>query len=278
MKGNFFGNLVAGVQKRIKVLFHNPYREVNLNWATLKYYKHLSAGKLRKHQLLGKPFFYSSPAELLHGFHEIFIDQIYKQEFTDHPYIIDCGANIGLSVIYLMHICPDATIIAFEPDESNFNLLEKNIKSFGFSNVILRNEAVWVEDTMTQFSNEGSMSSRIEAAPTSHSKMIKAIRLKNLLDRDIDFLKIDIEGAEYNVLKDCAEGLGFVKNLFVEYHGSFAQSAELSELFTLFSERGFSYYIMEATKIYTTPFDRVKNPVIQHDIQLNIFCFRKMHK
>jgi FkbM family methyltransferase len=275
MMGNFFGNLAAGLQKRVKVLFHNPYREVNLNWVTQKYYKHLPAGKIRKHRLFGKPFYFSSPAELLHGFHEIFIDQIYRQVFNDSPYIIDCGANIGLSVIYLKQLCPEATIVAFEPDDSNFGLLEKNIKSFGFSSVILRNEAVWVEDTMTQFSNEGSMSSRIEAAPTGQSKLIKAIRLNNWLDRKIDFLKIDIEGAEYRVLKDCADGLRYVKNLFVEYHGSFSQSAELSDLFNLFSEKGFSYYIKEATNIYSTPFIRKKNPDVQHDIQLNIFCFRK---
>ena len=50
---------------------------------------------------------------------------------------------------------------------------------------------------------------------------VTCVRLKDLLDDDIDFLKIDIEGAEYAVLKDCSDDLTNVKNLFVEYHGTY---------------------------------------------------------
>ena len=47
---------------------------------------------------------------------------------------------------------------------------------------------------------------------------VKTVRLKNFLHRSIDFLKIDIEGAEYEVLKDCEEFLFNVDKIFVEYH------------------------------------------------------------
>ena len=73
---------------------------------------------------------------------------MYKQELPPKPFIIDCGANIGLSVIYLKNLYPDAEIVAFEPDEQNFQLLQKNIASFGFKNVEARKEAVWTENTM----------------------------------------------------------------------------------------------------------------------------------
>jgi FkbM family methyltransferase len=271
---SFVKNLSKGISKRLKFLSANPYKKLNVNWFTLKYYKHLPPGKIRSHILFGKPFYFISATELLHGFDEIFVDEIYKQNLPANPYIIDCGANIGLSVVYMKQHYPDAEIIAFEPDEKNFDLLSKNVASFGYENITLRKEAVWKEDTILQFANEGSMSSKIETAGGANTKDVKATRLKNLLNKKIDFLKIDIEGAEFDVLKDVGDNLHLVQNLFLEYHGLFKQNNELTELIDLITKNGFSSYIKEATCVYETPFARIKNPSIPYDVQLNIFCFR----
>ena len=271
---SFIKNLSKGIGKRLKFLSANPYKDLNVNWLTIKYYKHLSPGKIRTHILFGKPFYFYSPAELLHAFDEIFVDEIYKQKLPEKPYIIDCGANIGLSVVYMKQRHPDAEIIAFEPDEKNFDLLQKNISSFEYKNVILRKEAVWKENTTLQFVSEGSMSSKIETSGGENTKAVKASRLKDLLIRQIDFLKIDIEGAEYDVLVDVKDNLHLVKNLFLEYHGSFNQNNELTELIELINKSGFNYYIKEATPVYRTPFYREEKTAIQYDVQLNIFCFR----
>ena len=98
----------------------------------------------------------------MHGLNEIFIDEIYKIKLPPNARIIDCGAHIGLSVIYFKRICPTSFITAFEPDEQNFNLLKQNIQSFQLESVDLRKEAVWVANTELNFSNEGSMASKIE--------------------------------------------------------------------------------------------------------------------
>ena len=66
---------------------------------------------------------------ILHGVKEIFIEDVYYQQLPENAYILDCGAHIGLSVIYLKSICPSANIICFEPDNKNFELLQKNIAS-----------------------------------------------------------------------------------------------------------------------------------------------------
>lgn len=267
-------NIWVGFQKKLKGIFANPYREVNLNWFNLKYYKHLPEGKRRKHRLFGHWIYFYSATELLHGLKEIFIDKIYRQPLPEHSYIIDCGANIGLSVIYLKQICPTATIVAFEPDDKNFELLSKNIHSFGYSHVQLRPEAVWIENTTLNFSNEASMSSKIEETDSSNVKKVKAIRLRDLLDKKVEFLKIDIEGAEFRVLSDLDGGLSQVNNLFIEYHGSFQQQAELTKLFSIISSNGFFYYIKEATPVFPSPFTKQKISSIPYDVQLNIFCFR----
>ncbi|MFC4230775.1 FkbM family methyltransferase [Parasediminibacterium paludis] len=270
---SFFANLKNGISINLKKLFVNPYREVNINWFKLKYYKHLPTGKIRTHLLFDKNFYFYSATELLHGLKEIFIDNIYKQRLSVEPYIIDCGANIGMSIIYMKKLYPKAEIVAFEPDETNFGLLQKNITSFNYSNVSLFKEAVWKENTTLLFSNESSMGSKIDKNGIN-SITVKAVRLKNYLNRRIDFLKIDIEGAEYEVLKDISNELQNVENMFLEYHGSFQQNNELVEMIQIVRDAGFNFYIKEAASIYETPFFRIKNPNTDYDIQLNIFCFR----
>ncbi len=270
---SFIKNLFRGVQLRLKAL-RNPYREVNISWLMLKYYKHLPPGKTRTHRLFGKKFYFVSPAELLHGLKEIFIDKLYNQTLPERPYIIDCGANIGLSIIYMKKLFPDAEILAFEPDEKNFDLLSKNLKSFGYENIEIRKEAVWKENTILKFSNEGSMSSKIAEENSLQSLDVKAIRLKDFLNRRIDFLKIDIEGAEFSVIKDISGSLSTVGNLFIEYHGNLENNHELTEMLEIVNKNGFNFYIKEATSIYDSPFLRIKKTHIPYDLQLNIFCFR----
>jgi FkbM family methyltransferase len=271
---SFSKNIAQGIRLRISKIFHNPYRMVNIGLVKKIYYKHLNPGKIRIHKLLGKTISFYSPTELLHGLKEIFVDEIYKQELPTKPYIIDCGANIGLSVIYLKNLYPDATILAFEPDERNFELLKNNIGKFGFKEVETRREAVWIENTILQFANEGSMSSRIERNTSGNTIPIEAVRLKDYINKPVDFLKLDIEGAEYEVMKDISDHLHFVNHLFLEYHGTFEQNAELSYLFALLVEKGFKYYIKEATSVYDKPLYRYKRPGMIYDVQLNIFCIK----
>ena len=95
------------------------------------------------------------------------------------------------------------------------------------------------------------------------------------LQKQVDFLKIDIEGAEYEVLKDIEPQLQNVQNLFIEYHGTYEQNKELVEMLTILETNGFSFYIKEATSIYDHPFSKQKRPVHNFDVQLNIFCIRK---
>jgi FkbM family methyltransferase len=272
---SFVKNILTGIRLRAGKIFHNPYRKVNIGSVKKIYYKHLNAAGVRTHRLFGNELSFINPTELLHGLQEIFIEEVYMQKLRERPYIIDCGANIGLSVIYMKRLYPDAEIVAFEPDEVNFKLLEKNISSFGLDHVTLRKEAVWTENTILQFADEGSMSSRIDDGSGKKTIPVRAIRLKDFLTTSVDFLKIDIEGAEFQVMKDITDQLGFVNNLFLEYHGSFEQNEELSDLFSLLSKKGFSYYIKEATSVYENPFVNKKQDNLKYDVQLNIFCFRK---
>lgn len=271
----FIDNISNGVKHAFNRAFNNPYKEVNIGWLKFKILKHLPAGKLRQHRLFGKNLYFTNPQELLHGLEEIFIEKVYLQQLPKDAFIIDCGANIGLSVIYLKHLQPEATIVAFEPDEKNFDLLQKNIASFGLTQVQLRKEAVWISNEQLQFAVTGTMGSSITTNTATNSIAVQGARLKDILNRKVDFLKIDIEGAEYEVLKDIASQLHVVSNLFIEYHGTYSQNNELLEMLSLLTQNGFDFYIKEAAPIYEQPFTHQKNPAWNFDLQLNIFCVRK---
>ena len=164
-------------------------------------------------------------------------------------------------------------ILCFEPDDKNFGLLQKNILSHNLKNIDAKKEAVWVEDCWLYFKQEGNMNSKIENIESANTTKIKASRLKDFLNKKVDFLKLDIEGAEYQVLKDIQGNLNFVTNLFIEYHGTFSQNHELLEIFKIITQSGFTFYIKEAANNYHHPFLRSERP-LDYDVQLNIFCLK----
>ena len=237
----------------------------------------MRSGDINKFEIFQHAVFFSfHPYWFRHSYREIFEEQVYKFTATSDPVlIIDCGSNIGLSVIYFARNHPRARIIAFEPDKKIFELLKKNISEFGYlSQVELHNEAVWTENTRLKFFSTGSLGGSIQKESTNKENIIEieAVRLKNFLNEKVDFLKLDIEGPEIDVLTDCQSLLGNVKNIFVEYHCQKNEEQKLDFLLRLLSESGFRYYIRQAYENMNYPYIQKHGEFM--DIQLNIFGFR----
>ena len=259
---------------RIAKFIYNPYKSLGLSWSQLKMLNKNKENNVASVEVLNTKIYFRNGYELKHGLREIFMEEIYSSSLSTHPTIVDCGAHIGLSVIYFYKKNPTAKIIAFEPDGGNFELLAKNCSFIPKGNLDLRNEAVWHENTELSFISRGDMSSKIGEDEGLHITKVKAIKLKDIINEEIDFLKLDIEGAEYLVVKDIESKLPLIKNVFLEYHGSFNNQNELLEIIAIFLKNGFHFYIKEAVNTFDHPFVRVgKKPV--YDIQLNIFFFQK---
>jgi hypothetical protein len=103
--------------------------------------------------------------------------------------------------------------------------------------------------------------------------VVETARLSRYLTRPIDLLKLDIEGAETDVLQEAADQLANVRNLFVEYHSFVGKPQRLEELLGIMRRADFRVYI-HSPQIYDSPFRR--RIIYQGmDLQLNIFGYRE---
>jgi len=208
---------------------------------------------------------------------EIFTDEFYRFETSEvAPVIYDCGANIGMSIAYFRQHYPTARIVAFEADPVIGQVLADNLKINDVHNVELINKAVWINAEGVDFgageADAGSMFS------TEGRQRVPSVRLRDYLLREprIDMLKMDIEGAEADVLADCHDVLGNVRNMFIEYHSYVGHPQSLAGILTLLETNGFRYYV-DTNQHRTRPFitRQYKGNDIM-DLQLNIFAYRNL--
>jgi FkbM family methyltransferase len=274
---HFLANLGKGVYTRFKKIFYHPYSTFNIGWAKEKILKHQTDLNLKYHVYRNKykVAFRDGPVFLV-SIDELFIREFYKFRSTNqHPKIIDCGSYIGTSILYFKINYPDAVVTGFEPDATNFEIIKINLGNWNFSNTQVTNAAIWINNEPITFHSKGNMASRIETGEQKDGdkQVVQCVRLKDLLYEEIDFLKIDIEGAEHAVIKDCADNLIHVKNLFVEYHGIYSEMYKLNEILDILKRNNFKYYIKEGSPVYAKPFWD-KNKVGDYDLILNIFAFK----
>lgn len=180
-------------------------------------------------QLLTAKIEYPKRAGLYGMFKEIFIDQNYFIPFTKEPLsIIDCGTNIGISLLYFRTQAPSAHIIAFEPNPYTYEVAKRNIDRNNLQ-VTLHNVGVGSKSEQVTFFTEISdptsqSASMTKQLATKHYAMqeIKVViePLSKFITEPVDILKLDIEGAEGEVITELAQAnkLSFVKKIFIEYH------------------------------------------------------------
>lgn len=208
----------------------------------------------------------------LNQFESIFIDQIYQFKCdSKQPVIIDCGANMGTSVLYFKWLFPQAKLFAFEPDKAIFDVLNQNITNNHLKDVTLFNKAVWINDQDMFFDRNNAQSGKLIIDASAIK--VECVRLNDFMQNfnHIDFLKLDIEGAELPVLRDITNELKKVNHLFIEYHSAENQAQALSHLLLILEENGFRYFI--GGNHSQSPF---LNKVIEEgmDLTLDIFATR----
>jgi FkbM family methyltransferase len=182
-------------------------------------------------------------------FFQIFVHRDYRclDCAGDVSLIVDCGANVGYTSVYLLNRFPKAYVIAVEPDPETFAILKANLTPYpGRYRAIC--SAVWSHSAGLVFSGQpgAEWSQSVRLAHDSEPSNVKAIDIGTLLEESgaerISILKIDIEGAESAVFSSNYEHwLKRVDNLVIELHGekcrSIFETAIAAENFVM-SQRG----------------------------------------
>lgn len=210
------------------------------------------------HVSVGPYVFYFPSLDYFVGlFTEIFFKETYFIPYTEKSIrVIDCGANIGVSLLYIKIRAPHAHVVCFEPNPAARAVLEKNIAANNWGgDVQVFPYALGKEKGTAQFfvennvatSSGGSVSSYLEKkGRILDSYTVEVDMLSHYINDTVDLLKIDIEGGEFDVIEDLIahNTLRFVATMQLEYHyiPGFV-TRPLSEMLTLLEKSGFHTFV-----------------------------------
>jgi FkbM family methyltransferase len=206
---------------------------------------------------------------------EIFADENYKFKSNSlNPVIYDCGANVGMSSLFFSVKYPTAKIKAFEADPNIAKILKENLEKNNCVDIEVIDKAVWINNNGIEISLEGADGSSIYSK--NNVTEVPSIRLKDLIENEkkIDMLKIDIEGAEHEVLKDCENSLSNVENIFIEYHSFSNSNQNLSEILQILEANNFRYFIKPVNDREIPFINRTNKSNPAMDLQLNIYAYK----
>ncbi|MGR8981775.1 MAG: FkbM family methyltransferase [Gammaproteobacteria bacterium] len=156
--------------------------------------------------------------------HEVFVQQHYKSprclDVAHLKVIVDLGANVGYSCLYWMELFPNCEIIAVEPHPIHMEHLRRNMALNGYSHQITTYEAAAGCTSRSAILEDRGASSRL-ADTKSGAFAIQTI-VVDIFDllkgKRIDLLKMDIEGAEYEILGDNRFATLELKAIVLEWH------------------------------------------------------------
>jgi FkbM family methyltransferase len=180
-------------------------------------------------------------------FRQVFIKGSYDEiELAAPRFIIDGGANVGHSSAFLLTRFPTARVVAVEADDRNFELLARNIAPFGYRATAI-NAAIWshrgaLAVSRGTYLDGREWSTQVVEHGSPDMPRVEGIDIGSLIkscgmDR-VDLLKLDVEGAELPIFKNCQEWIGQVDVIAVELHDEACRDAFLgaihSEAFEIF--------------------------------------------
>ncbi|MBC7944395.1 MAG: FkbM family methyltransferase, partial [Burkholderiales bacterium] len=149
--------------------------------------------------------------------------KLFRTVASDSEVILDIGANIGCTALLFGELSKN--VYAFEPSQTTFAFLERNISRSGLKNVSPQNMGLGAEPgeytlTFAPSNRSGGFVSNQTQASAGHTVEKIVIRqmdevLKSLNVSRVDFVKIDVEGFEGHVLRGAAKTLATCRPVVV---------------------------------------------------------------
>ena len=164
---------------------------------------------------------------------ETWVENVYRIEgdqFSDEGVFVDIGANIGAVSIFVDSFNKNRgydnkiKVYAIEPEPNNLSLLNENIQNNPIENITIVDKAIWHEETKVSISNRGGNSNILNLGEDGSE--VLSITMETLFSTynitEVDVMKIDIEGAEFDlIINTPAETLAKINRLVLEFDKSF---------------------------------------------------------
>ncbi|HEV2722503.1 MAG TPA: FkbM family methyltransferase [Thermoanaerobaculia bacterium] len=199
---------------------------------------------------------------------DLFVRRLYDfQAERDDPRILDCGSNIGLSILYFKSRYPAARIEAFEPDPSIVPYLRENLTMNAIAGVNVHEAAVGGSEGVLTFYSDHKYGSALASVAVDAEREswtrydVPCVRFRDLLDQPADLIKMNIEGAEYEAIAGAADRLRQARELLIEYHHLPGLPRTLHDILAILHRNGFEYLLYD--------FDRETNPAAQPPFHLS---------
>lgn len=181
---------------------------------------------------------------------DIFENRIYHFDAQrPDPLILDCGSNIGMSILYYKQEYPAARIVGFEPEPVIFRYLQENMTSNLISDVCLVQAAIAGREGNLAFHSDGKYASYLVQDPSTPVPLgwtecrVPCMRLRSYLTEPVDFLKLNIEGAEWETIADSEDCLRQVREMVIEYHHLPGLPRTLHKILDVLDRQGFEYLV-----------------------------------
>lgn len=165
-------------------------------------------------------------------FEEIFVDKDYRildKVISDSFTIMDLGAHVGCFSVYVALLNGSAKIFSFEPDVRNFSLMKENLKLNHVRSVVAKNVAVGGFDGDGElFVSEDSHNHSLMGEGESLKVSVRSFDGICKKFEKIDLVKMDIEGAEFEIFANISEvSLNRVGTFYIEYHEREGRSVDV---------------------------------------------------
>lgn len=188
---------------------------------------------------------------------ETFLDAFYTRYGVDIQNgwtVIDIGAAFGDFSIFAAYGNPQTIVYAFEPFPESYALLIKNLTLNAIDNVIAFQKAVWCRDADLALDIVDGEPLKVVSKDADamiekdDTAIIEALTLACFLDQQglkkIDLLKMDVEGAEYEILMEAPAALSKIERIIMEYHDIDAEKNH-KELISFLEEKGFGVKVYQ---------------------------------
>lgn len=208
------------------------------------------------------------------AYKEIFVQNSYRPPVPlgDGARIVDGGANIGISALYLLTNYPQARLEAYEASPTAFELLQKTVQSSNINSdrYSLINKALHTKDDAIDFfvlphcasALNSSISGRDSLDELGEKIQVDAVDFRKVIEKPVDFMKLDVEGHEYELLSLPEVSPATIRSMAVEFHDLAQNRQKFTDLFDKFRDQGYLVESLSGHEISLKDKDLFRDEII----------------